>query len=167
MTITMYDISVPVFTRMLTNLSGILDGAAAYAAAKKIDPAVLLSARLYPDMFPLTRQVQSSTDHANRASARLAMVEIPRFPDVETTIDELKARIGRAIAFIGGIDPGAFIGAEDRDVTLVTGGRERTMNAKEYFLTSALPNFFFHVTTAYDILRHNGLEIGKSRYLGL
>lgn len=165
MTITMYDVSVPVFTRMLTNLSGILDSTAEYAAAKKIDPAVLLSAR-HPDMFPLTRQIQSSTDHANRASARLARVEIPRFPDVETTIDELKARIGRALDFIGGIDPSAFIGAEDRDVTLVTGGRERTMNAKEYFLTSALPNFFFHVTTAYNILRHNGLEIGKSRYLG-
>jgi hypothetical protein len=166
MTITMYDVSVPVFTRMLTNLSGILDGAAEYAVARKIDPAVLLSARLYPDMFPLTRQIQSSTDHANRASARLARAEIPRFPDVETTIDELKARIGRALAFVGGIDPNAFIGAEDRDVTLVTGGREWTMNGKDYFLNSALPNFFFHVTTAYNILRHNGLEIGKSNYLG-
>ncbi len=167
MPLSIYDASVPVFTRLLTGLSAVLDKANAFAEARKIDPAVILATRLYPDMFPLSRQVQSSTDHAKGASARLARVEVPKFPDVETTFPELKARIDKTVAFIGGLDRAAFDGAEDRDITLITGGRERVLNGQDYFLTSGLPNFYFHVTTAYAILRHMGLEIGKRDFLGL
>src|SRR6476620_6673718 len=116
MAITMYDISVPVFTPMLTSLSGILDRAAAYAAAKKFDPAILLSSRLFPDMFPLSRQVQSSSDHAKGAAARLSGVEIPKFPDSETSIDDLKARIAKTLEFIGKADRSAIEQSADREV---------------------------------------------------
>ncbi len=166
MTLSIYDASVPVFTQMLTGLSRILDKAAAFAEARKIDPAVMLAIRLYPDMFPLSRQIQSSTDHAKGASARLAGVEVPKFPDAETTFPEMKARLEKTLAFIGGLDRKAFDGAEDRDIVLINGGRERVMKGQAYLLTSGLPNFYFHVTTAYAILRHIGLEIGKGDFLG-
>jgi hypothetical protein len=167
MTFSIYDASVPVFTQMLNGLSRVLDKAAAFAEARKIDPAVMLATRLYPDMFPLLRQVQSSTDHAKGASARLAGVEVPKFPDVETSFPELKVRLDKTLGFIGGLDAKSFEGAENRDVVLGSAGRERVLNGQVYLLTSGLPNFYFHVTTAYAILRHLGLEIGKRDFLGL
>jgi hypothetical protein len=166
MAFTIYDASVPVFTRMLTSLGKVLDKGAAFAEARKIDPAVLLATRLYPDMFPLSRQVQTATDHAKGAAARLSRTEIPKFADNEATFAELGGRIDKTLAFIGGIDRKAFEGAESRDVTLVTGGKERLVNGQAYLLETACPNFFFHVTTAYAILRHVGVEIGKRDYLG-
>ncbi|MEI9900735.1 MAG: DUF1993 family protein [Hyphomicrobium sp.] len=166
MTLSIYDASVPLFTRGLGGLSHVLDKAAAFAEARNIDPAVLLALRLYPDMYPLTRQVQSATDHAKGAGARLAGVEVPKFPDVETTFPELKARLDKTIAFIGGLDRQAFEGAEDRDVVLGTGASQRVLKGRVYLFTSSLPNFYFHVTTAYAILRQVGLEIGKRDFLG-
>jgi hypothetical protein len=166
MAFTIYDASVPVFTRMLTSLGKVLDKGAAFAEARKIDPAALLATRLYPDMFPLLRQVQTATDHAKGAAARLSRTEIPKFPDNETSFAELAGRLDKTIAFIGSIDPKAFDGATDRDVTLVLGGKERLVNGQAYLLQTAWPNFFFHVTTAYAILRHVGVEIGKRDYLG-
>jgi hypothetical protein len=167
MPISMYESSVPVFQRVLTALSGVVDKAVAHAEARKIDPAVLVAARLYPDMFPFARQVQTATDHAKGASARLAAVEIPRFADTEATFAELKMRIEQTLDFIGGLDRGKFVGSDDRDVTLLVGGKERSMRGDRYLLHFAMPNFYFHVTTAYDILRHNGVEIGKRDFIGM
>lgn len=158
--------SVRVFERQLGSLDAILDRAADHAAARKIDPQALLGARLFPDMFPLTRQVQVASDHAKAASARLSGMAVPRFEDTETTFPELKTRVGKTLAFIGGIDPSAFEGAEDRDVEFVRRGEKVRMRGGEYLLATALPNFFFHVTTAYAILRHNGVELGKRDFLG-
>jgi hypothetical protein len=166
MAFNLYEASAPLFARMLTNLGKVLEKGAAFAEARKIDPAVLLATRLYPDMFPLARQVQTATDHAKGAAARLSRTEIPKFPDDEKSFAELGARLDKTIAFIGGIDPKAFEGAADRDVTLVLGGKERVINGQAYLLQTAYPNFFFHVTTAYAILRHVGVEIGKRDYLG-
>jgi hypothetical protein len=165
MSLSLYDTSVPVFTQLLTAASHNLDKAAAFAEAKKIDPGILFGSRLYPDMFPFIRQIQTACDNAKGASARIANVEIPRFADDETTIDQLKARIQKTIDFMAGLDRKAFDGAEERDVTLTQGGTERKVNAKTYLLSQALPNFFFHVTTAYAILRHNGVELGKRDYM--
>ena len=128
--------------------------------------AKLLNDRLAPDMFPFTRQVQTATDHAKGASARLAGLEVPRFADTEASFDELKARIARTLEFIDAIEPAALEGAEDRDVTLMIAGKERTMKGAFYLLNSAMPNFYFHVTTAYAILRHNGVELGKNDFMG-
>jgi hypothetical protein len=167
MAFTVYDASVPVFTRMLTSLARVLDKGAAFAEARKLDPGLLLATRLYPDMFPLSRQVQLATDHAKGASARLSRTEVPKFPDTEATFPELAARIDRTVAFMAGIDRQAFEGAEERDVTLTSGGgKERLLNGQVYLLTTAYPNFYFHVTAAYAILRHVGVEIGKRDYLG-
>jgi hypothetical protein len=165
MALSLYDTSVPVFTQLLTAASHNLDKAAAFAQAKKIDAGILLASRLYPDMFPLIRQIQTAADNAKGASARLAGVEIPRFSDNETTIDELKTRIRKTLDFMAGLDRRAFEGAEDRDITLMMSGRERVMKGKAYLLTHALPNFFFHITTAYAILRHNGVELGKRDFM--
>lgn len=166
MAFTIYDASVPVFTRMLTSLSRVLAKGAAFAEARKIDPAVLLATRLYPDMFPLSGQVQLATDHAKGAGARLSRTDVPKFPDVETTFAELVARIEKTTAFLGGIDRAAFDGADERDVTLRLGGQERQVNGQMYLLNIAHPNFYFHVTTAYGILRHVGVEIGKRDFIG-
>ena len=162
----MYDASVSVFNRTLTALSAILDKAVAHAEAKGFDPAVLLSDRLAPDMFTLTRQVQIACDTAKGASARLAGLEVPRHEDTETTVAELKARIAKTLAFVNGIPAAAFAGSEDRSVIVPM--RKRTMEfvGRTYLFEHALPNLFFHVTTAYAILRHNGVEIGKGDYLG-
>ena len=165
MTISMYRASVPVLLQMLGALSGVLDKAAAFAAAKKVDPSVLLNARLAPDMFPLTRQVQIAADFAKGLPARLAGQEPPKYADDETTIDQLKARIAKTIAFIKEFKPAQIDGSEEKDITMVLGGQPRSFKGENYLVGFALPNFFFHCTTAYAILRHNGVEIGKTDYM--
>lgn len=166
MQISMYAASVPVFAKMLGNLSAILDKAAAYAEQKKIDPAVLLNARLYPDMFALTKQVQIASDFAKGAVARLAGQEPPKYDDNETTIAELKARIARTIDYIQGFKPEQLDGSETRDVELKIRGETVKYPGLTYLLHVATPNFYFHVTTAYGILRHNGVELGKRDFVG-
>jgi hypothetical protein len=161
-----YSMSVPVFAKTLGNLSAILDKAAAHAEAKKIDPSVLLAARLYPDMFPLTKQVQVACDFAKGTVARLAGEEPPKYDDNETTIEALKARIARTVDYVQGFQAARFAGAEERDVQMKI--RDQTLSFKglPYLAHMALPNFFFHATTAYDILRHNGVELGKRDFIG-
>lgn len=166
MTVSMYQASVPVFQQILTSLSAILTKAAAHAEAKKIDPSVFITARIAPDMFPLSRQIQIATDHAKGASARLAGVEIPAFPDTETTFPELQARIAKTLDFIKHLKPAQFEGAASREVKLKIGGNELTFSGQKYLFHGAFPNFFFHATTAYDILRHNGVEVGKRDFIG-
>ena len=162
----MYDASVSVFNRTLTALSVILDKAAAHAEAKGFDPAILLNDRLAPDMFTLTRQVQIACDTAKGAGARLAGLEVPKHEDSETTMAELKARIAKTLAFVNGIPAAAFAGSEDRSVVLQMRKQTVEFLGRTYLFEHALPNLFFHVTTAYAILRHNGVEIGKGDYLG-
>lgn len=165
MSLSMYQASVPAFQKHLHALDGILDKAAAYATAKKIDPAVLLASRLYPDMFDLTRQVQAVTDFAKAASARLANVVVPSFPDTEKTIPELKERIAKTLAFLETLKPEQMNGAETREFTIKVGPNDMTFKGIDYLLHFALPNFYFHASTAYGILRHNGLEIGKRDFM--
>jgi len=162
----MYEFLVPSANRMLGNLSALLDKAAAHAEAKKFDPANLLNARLAPDMFPFTRQVQIACDAAKGAAARLSGAEVPQHPDVETTIPELKARIAKTLDFVNSIDPAAFVGSEDRAITIKTPTRELHFSGLNFLRDFVLPNFYFHITTAYALLRHNGVEIGKFDYLG-
>jgi hypothetical protein len=166
MALSMYQASVPVFLRGLTNLSGILDKAAGQAAERKIEPSVLLNARLAPDMFPFVRQVQIASDHAKGAPARLAGLEVPKFEDKEASFEELQQRLARVREFVQGIDPARIDGSEERDITLTLGGQPRTFPGQAYLLDFALPNFFFHLTTAYAILRHNGISIGKGDFMG-
>lgn len=166
MTISMYQASVPVFLKTLGNLAAILDKGAAFAAARKIDPAVLLGYRLAPDMLNLTRQVQIAADHAKRAPARLAGIEAPVYEDNEASFADLKARIEKTIVFINTLKPAQIDGSEARDITLKIGGGNQTLSGQAYLLHNALPNFFFHVTTAYAILRHCGVEIGKRDFIG-
>jgi len=162
----MYQLTAPVLVRMLGNLSAILDKAEAWAETKKIDPLVLTSARLAPDMHPLSRQVQIATDMAKGGAARLAGVEPPSFPDTETTFPELKARLQKTIDFINSLPAEKFEGAEDRTVTLKAGPNEFTFKGVDYFNGFLMPNVYFHLTTAYAILRHNGLDIGKMDFVG-
>jgi hypothetical protein len=166
MSFTLYDASIPVFLRAFGQLSAILDKAAAHAEVKKIDPAVLVGARLSPDMYPLARQIQAASDAAKFAGARLAGVEAPSFPDDETTFDELQQRIAKTVAFLQGIDASAIAGQEGREIVLKRTTGDIHLTGASYLQGLALPNFYFHVVTAYDILRHNGVEIGKSDYLG-
>ena len=166
MTLSMYQASVPVFLRGLESLSTILSKAAAHAEAKKIDPAVFITARLAPDMFALARQVQIASDAAKGCVARLAGAEVPSYPDTETTFPELIARVAKTIAFVKGFTAAQIDGSEGRNVTLKMRGADRTFQGQAYLFNLALPNFYFHITTAYDILRHNGVELGKSDYLG-
>ncbi len=162
----MYQASAPRFVSMLNNLAGILDKAAAHAEAKQIDALVLTGSRLYPDMFALARQVQIACDNAKGAVARLAGVEVPRHEDTEKTFDELKARIAKTIEFVNSIPPAQIDGSEDRDIRLKLGKLEVTWKGMQYLLGFALPNFYFHVVTAYAILRHDGVELGKRDYIG-
>lgn len=162
----LHQASVGVFVQYLTSLSTLLGKAAAHAEAKKIDPAVFVSARIAPDMFALARQVQIATDHAKGASARLAGVEVPSFTDTESTFAELQQRITKTLDFIKGLKPAQFDGAADRDVTLTLAGQKHTWKGGIYLYHFALPNFFFHATTTYNILRHNGVEVGKRDFLG-
>jgi hypothetical protein len=162
----MYQASVPVFARMLENLSAILAKGAAHAEAKKIDSAVFINARLAPDMFALARQVQIASDAAKGCVARLAGAEVPSYPDTETTFPELQARIAKTVAFIKGFAAAQIDGSEDRTCVLKIRGEDTKFRGQDYLFKLAFPNFFFHVTTTYDILRHNGVEVGKTDYLG-
>ena len=166
MTISMYQASAPRFVNMLNNLSAVLDKAAAHAEAKKIDPAVLTGDRLYPNMLPLTSQVRIACDNAKGAVARLAGVEIPKHEDTEQTFAELKARIAKTVAFVQSIQPAQIDGSEEREIVLKLGGTEVKFKGMQYLLGFALPNFYFHVVTAYDILRHDGVELAKRDYIG-
>ena len=166
MSLTMYQASIPVFVRMLGNLSAILDKAAAHAEAKKIDPSVFINARLAPDMFPLSRQVQIATDMAKGCAARLAGIEVPSYEDNESTFAELHARIAKTIAFIESVSASQIDGSEERQITLKFGSHELNFLGQAYLLNFVLPNFHFHLTTTYAILRHNGVEIGKKDYTG-
>ena len=166
MTLSIHQTSVPVFVQGLKGLKAVLTKAAAQAEAKGWDPEALLKARLYPDMFPLLRQVQITTDFAKGCCARLAGQEVPAWDDVETDFPGLIARVERAIAYVEGLDPAAFAGAEDRDISLTRRGETTVVKGLAYLQTQAQPNFFFHLTTAYAVLRHNGVEVGKKDYLG-
>ena len=166
MTMSMYQASIPHFIVMLNNLSKILDKAAAHAEAKKIDLSVFVNARLAPDMFPLSRQIQIATDGVKGCAARLAGVEVPGYPDTESTFPELKARIAKTIDFLKSFKPAQIDGSEEKKIALKVGGQELTFLGQPYLLTFVIPNFYFHVTTAYDILRHNGVDIGKRAFLG-
>jgi uncharacterized protein len=166
MTISMYQASVPVYLQYLNAVSGLLDKGAAFAETRKIDPAVLLQTRLYPDMFPLVRQVQIFTDQATRGASRLAGIEPPPFPDTETSFDELKARLAKAIAFLQTIKPEQIDGSEGRDIVMKTPRGDMNFKGQQYLLAFSLPNFFFHATAVYAILRHVGVEIGKMDFMG-
>ncbi len=166
MAISMYGASVPLFTQMLNALSGVLDKGAAFAAARKVDPAVLLGSRLAPDMLALTRQVQIASDTSKACVARLAGIEAPKYEDTEATFDELKARIAKTVAFFGTVTAAQVDGGEEREITLKFPSRELKFTGQRYLLNWAIPNFTFHCATAYAILRHNGVEIGKQDFLG-
>jgi hypothetical protein len=165
MPVSLYDVAIPTFQKQLASLEAFLDKSAEQAEAKKIDFAVLLGSRLFPDMFNLTRQVQLATDFAKAAPARLAGVEVPSLPDVETTLPELKARIAKVQALLAGYKPDQFEGSETSELTIKLGGQEMSMSGRDYLLHVAFPNFYFHCATAYDILRHNGMEIGKRDFV--
>lgn len=166
MSFSLYDLTVPVFSHKLDNLKQILKKALVQAEARKIDPAVLVQARLSPDMFPLVRQVQIATDQAKGCAARLAGGEPPRYEDKETTFAEIDDRIGRTVTFLGTLKKKDFEGAEDRRIHLPVRDRTVELVGLPYLLHYAYPNFYFHLTTTYAILRHNGIEIGKSDFLG-
>ena len=167
MTISMYKASVPIFVQFLTSMSAVLDKAAAHAEAKKIDPSVLLNTRLAPDMFPLVRQVRAATDHAINACGRLAGAELPSFANTEASIPELKERITKTIDFLRTLEPGQIDGSEDAEIKITfPSGATREFTGQSLLLNNSLPNFYFHCTTAYDILRHCGLELGKRDFMG-
>lgn len=166
MALSMYDLSVPVFTRGLGQLAHLLDKGLAHAKAGNIDPATLIDARLAPDMFPLARQVQSASDASKLAVARIAGLTAPSFADTETTFEELQARIAKTLDFFKTVDRSQLDGSEARTVIVKTRGHELQFTAERYLLQFALPNFFFHVTTAYGVLRHSGVPVGKLDYLG-
>ena len=165
MPISMYRASAPLFLQHLPALSACLDKAAAFAAAKKFDTSVLLQSRLYPDMFPLVRQVQLVTDFSKGAVARLAGQEPPKYEDNETTVEQLKERIAKTVTYIKEFRPAQIDGSEDRDITITLGGQPRNFKGENYLTGFALPNFYFHTTTAYAILRHNGVELGKADFM--
>jgi uncharacterized protein len=166
MSVSLYDVSIPVMTLGLTNLVTVLDKAAAHAEAKKADPLAFPQARLIADMFSLTRQVQTACDTAKGAAARLAGIEVPKHEDTETTLAELKARIGKTLDFIQSVKPAQLQGAETREIVLKFPGVTLTFNGLDYLRKFVLPNFFFHATMAYAIIRTNGVAIGKSDFLG-
>jgi hypothetical protein len=166
MSLGMYQASVPVFVRMLTTLSGVLDKAAAHVEAKKLDPAALLTARLFSDMFPLGRQVQEATKHVHWALDLLAGREMPSVANTETGLAELKQRVSKTIDFAKSFKPAEIDGSEERAIALKFPSRTLEMKGQPFLLHFALPNFYFHVTTAYGVLRHNGVDIGKRDFLG-
>jgi hypothetical protein len=167
MPLTMYKASVPQLDRTLRNLATILDKAQKHATERKIDPQVLLSMRLYPDMFPFIRQVQTATDFAKAIVFRLTGREPPKWDDTEKSFDELKHRIDKAVKLFGTVGPADLDGAESREITITVGGRHTMQfTGDDYFFYFALPNFYFHVTTAYAILRHAGVELGKADFIG-
>ena len=163
----LYTVSVPTFVRILGALSKIIDKAEAHAAAKKIEPATLLNARLFPDMFTFTRQVQNACDFAAKTAARLAGASVPDFANTETSFAELKKRIATALDCVQSFKAEQFNGAETRMIKVPLGGNTMELTGEQLFVSMALPNFYFHATTAYNILRHNGVEIGKRDFLGM
>ena len=166
MSLSMYQASAPAFIQMLNNLSAILDKAEADARKRKIDPEVLLNYRLAPDMLPFLRQIQIAADLAKGAVARLAGVEVPKHDDTEKTFADLKARIAKTVAFVQSFKPSDIDGSEDRDVSLTLGEHTMRFKGQPYLVHFVLPNFYFHCTTAYDILRHCGVELGKRDFIG-
>ncbi|AMP06254.1 DUF1993 domain-containing protein [Collimonas pratensis] len=167
MSISMYSTSIPVFKQLLNALSDVLAKAEAHATEKKIDPNALLQARLFPDMFPLVRQVQIAADFAKSVPARLAGAEVPSYEDNEQSFADLHARIQKTLAFIDGLSAEKIDASEALEIVLRPGTpKEKKLNGQTYLLGYGLPQFFFHVTTAYDILRHNGVEIGKRDFMG-
>jgi hypothetical protein len=167
MSLTMHSASVPVFVRMLGNIDTWLDKAVAHAEAKKFDPSVYLAARLAPDMLPFTRQIQIASDNAKGCVARLAGVEIPKYEDNEATIDELRQRIRKTIDFMKSVPAEKFEGSDTREVEVPRRGADPfRFKGEAYLKHFALPNFYFHVTTAYALLRHYGVDLGKADYLG-
>jgi hypothetical protein len=166
MAISMFKVSVPIFVQHLTALSNVLDKAAAHAEAKQLDVSFLLGMRLFPDMYPLSRQVQQATAHAMRACSALSGAAPLDMPNTETTIPELKARIAKTIDYVKGFKPAQIDGTEDKDITLKLGANERKFTGQGLLLNHILPNFYFHCTTAYDIVRHCGIELGKRDFMG-
>lgn len=166
MSLSMHQASVAVFARALANLSNILRKAEDHAQARGFDPQVLFQDRLAPDMFPLSRQVQIACDTASRAAARLAGTEVPSNPDVETSFAQLRERIARTLAYLADFGPERIDGSEERTITVPLRSGDRVFTGRDFLLGFALPNLFFHVTTAYAILRHNGVELGKGDFLG-
>lgn len=166
MSLSMYQASIPQFQRMLGNLASILEKAESWAVEKKLDPAVLLNLRLAPDMFPLKRQLQIATDSAKGCAARLAGVDIPSYPDTEETFAELKARLQKTIDFLASFTPTQIDGSEEKAIILNFPSMELKFSGRDYLFQFVQPNFYFHLTTAYAILRHNGLDIGKMDFIG-
>lgn len=166
MAIDIYDLVVPVMSRMATNIGGFLNKGQAHAETRRVDPKVLLDARLAPDMFTFTRQIQIVTDFCKATPARLAGVEIPAWEDTERSFDELQARVQRARDYLGSFERAQFKGAETRQIELELRSGTYKLKGKAYLLDFALPNFYFHATTAYGILRHCGVELGKLDYMG-
>ena len=164
--VSMYDVSVPVFSERLRALALMLAKAEANATERKIDPQVFLSARLAPDMFQLVKQVQIATDHAKGAPSRLTGREVPRYEDNEADFAELQARVAKTRDYLATFKPAEFEGSEERVVTLKVGGKDVELRGQKYLLDVAMPNFYFHITTAYAILRHNGVPLGKGNFLG-
>lgn len=166
MTISMYQASVPVFVRGLTNLAQLLEKAAAHAEAKKFDGGVLVGSRLFPDMLPLAAQIRIATDGVKGGCARLAGLEPPVYEDNEATLPELIARLRKTVAYLDSLKPEQIDGSEDRAITMKIGSHTLSFVGQPYLLSFVIPNFFFHITTAYNILRHNGVDIGKQDFLG-
>lgn len=166
MSFSMYEASVPVFTQILNSLAAIIDKAETHANEKNIDPAALLQARLYPDMFPFVRQVQVAADFAKGCSARLAGVEVPRYEDTEQSFADLRERIARTLAFINDLPRDAIEASDQRDIVTGSGAKVREFKGQVYLVHYAMPHFYFHATTAYALLRHNGVEIGKKDFIG-
>ena len=166
MTLSMYQASVPVFGQILDALSGLMDKADAYARTRKIEPRVLLEQRLFPDMFPLSRQVQLTTDFAKGATARLAGADVPAYEDTEQSFAELKARLAKTAAFVASFRPDQIDGSEERDIVIRIAGAPMTLKGQPYLVHFALPNFFFHATTAYGLLRQAGVDLGKRDFVG-
>ncbi|MBB3234735.1 DUF1993 domain-containing protein [Phyllobacterium endophyticum] len=166
MSLSMYKITVPAFIRGFSILSSLIDKAEAFAAEKKIDPAILFNARLAPDMLPFSGQIQRVSDTSKGVVARLTTIEAPRFPDDEADFSQLRDRIAKTVAFLESVDTSALDGSESKKVTLKFGKMEVTLSGEDYILKFVLPNFYFHVTTAQNILRHNGVPVGKLDYIG-
>jgi uncharacterized protein len=166
MSFSMYQAAVPPVLQILGSISTILDKAAAHCAARKIDPAALLTFRLSPDMFPLSRQVQIMTDQAKGMAARLAGVEVPSYADTEATFDDLKARVAKVTAYVKGFTPAQIDGSEDKPIVIKACGNELKFTGRQYLTGFVFPNFYFHATTTYNILRHCGVELGKRDFLG-
>jgi uncharacterized protein len=166
MSLSIHKISVPAFIRGFSVLSSLIDKAEAFAAEKKINPSVLVNARLAPDMLPFSGQIQRASDTSKATIGRLTTIEVPKFADEESDFAELRQRIAKTVMFLESVDQSALDGSDNKEVTLSSGQRKITLSGVDYILQFALPNFYFHVTTAQNILRHNGVQVGKLDYLG-